>query len=86
MTVIKRFDDALKDTKSLVVAKVKELDDPKKPVVDKAREAILKATAKHDFFNYSQYDFAGLLSEPDNIKENFISYLQSYTEPGLLQE
>lgn len=80
MTVIKRFDDALKDTKSLVVAKVKELDDPKKPVVDKAREAILKATAKHDFFNYSQYDFAGLLSEPDNIKENFISYLQSYSD------
>lgn len=80
MTVIKRFDDALKDTKALVVAKALELDNPEKPVVDKARDAILKATAKHDFYNFSKFDFPGLLAEPDNIRENFISYLQSFSD------
>ena len=43
MTVIKRFDDALKNTKQAVVDKVKELDNLPKPVVGPARDAILCA-------------------------------------------
>ena len=80
MTVIKRFDDALKDTKQAVVDKVKELDNLPKPVVGPARDAILKATAKHDFYNFSKFDFAGLIADSDNIKENFITYLQSFSD------
>lgn len=80
MTVIKRFDDALKDTKALVVAKTIELDNPDKPVVDKAREAILKFVAKHDFYNFSKFDFASLLADPEHIRENFVSYLQSFSD------
>ena len=49
MTVIKRFDDTLKDTKQAVLEKVAELD--KKGTVGFARDAILKQTAKHDFYN-----------------------------------
>ena len=80
MTVIKRFDDALKDTKQAVVDKVKELDNLPKPVVGPARDAILKATAKHDFYNFSKFDFAGLIADSENIKENFIIYLQSFSD------
>lgn len=80
MTVIKRFDDALKDTKQAVVDKVKELDGLAKPVVGPARDAILKATAKHDFYNFSKFDFAGLIADSENIKENFITYLQSFSD------
>lgn len=80
MTVIKRFDDALRDTKALVVAKAIELDNPDRPVVEKAREAILKATAKRDFYNFSRFDFSSLLADPEHIKENFISYLQAFSD------
>ena len=80
MTVIKRFDDALKNTKQAVVDKVKELDNLPKPVVGPARDAILKATAKHDFYNFSKFDFTGLIADSENIKENFITYLQSFSD------
>lgn len=80
MTVIKRFDDALKDTKKAVVEKNNELNTSNKEVNDKTRHAILKNVAKHDFYNTSKFDFAGLIADSDNIKDNFISYLQSYSD------
>ncbi|HOH59265.1 MAG TPA: N-6 DNA methylase, partial [Bacilli bacterium] len=80
MTVIKRFDDALKDTKKDVVNKSNELNNSSKEVNDKTRHAILKNVAKYDFYNTSKFDFAGLIADPDNIKENFVSYLQSFSD------
>ena len=43
MTVIKRFDDALRDTKKAVVEKNNELNSSNKEVNDKTRHAILKS-------------------------------------------
>ena len=80
MTVIKRFDDALKDTKKAVVEKNNELNNSNKEVNDNTRHAILKNVAKHDFYNTSKFDFAGLIADPDNIKENFTSYLQAFSD------
>ena len=80
MTVIKRFDDALKDTKQAVVEKAKELNNSIKEVNDKTRQAILKNVAKHDFYNTSKFDFAGLIADADNIKDNFTSYLQAFSD------
>ena len=80
MTVIKRFDDALKDTKKAVVEKNIELNSSNKEVNDKTRNAILKNVAKHDFYNTSKFDFAGLIADADNIKENFTSYLQAFSD------
>lgn len=80
MTVIKRFDDALKDTKKAVVEKNNELNNSNKEVNDKTRHAILKNVAKHDFYNTSKFDFAGLIAYADNIKENFTSYLQAFSD------
>jgi type I restriction enzyme M protein len=78
MTVIKRFDDALKDTKSEVVATAKQLDERK--VEGLAREAILKQVAKHDFYNTSKFDFPSLLSDSDNVAANFTAYLQGFSD------
>lgn len=78
MTVIKRFDEALEDTKALVVQKAKELND--KGIEGPARTAILKATAKHDFYNESKFDFANLLADPDHIEDNFNTYLQGFSD------
>jgi type I restriction enzyme M protein len=78
MTVIKRFDDALKDTKSEVVALPKQLDD--RGVEGIAREAILKEVAKHDFYNTSKFDFASLMADSDNITANFTAYLQGFSD------
>ena len=80
MTVIKRFDDALRDTKKAVVAKNEELNNSDREVNDKTRHAILKSTAKHDFYNTSKFDFASLAADQDNIKANFTSYLQSFSD------
>lgn len=80
MTVIKRFDDALKDTKKAVVEKNNELNSSNKEVNDKTRHAILKNVAKHDFYNTSKFDFAGLIADADNIKDNFTSYLQAFSD------
>lgn len=80
MTVIKRFDDALKDTKKAVVEKNNELNNSNKEVNDKTRHAILKNVAKHDFYNTSKFDFAGLIADADNIKENFTSYIQAFSD------
>lgn len=78
MTVIKRFDDALKDTKEAVVARAKELDEKK--VEGQARDAILKATAKHDFYNTSKFDFKTLIADPDNVYNNFDTYLKGFSD------
>jgi type I restriction enzyme M protein len=78
MTVIKRFDDALKDTKAEVVATANQLDERK--VEGLAREAILKQVAKHDFYNTSKFDFPSLLSDSDNIAANFTAYLQGFSD------
>ena len=80
MTVIKRFDDALRDTKKDVVNKNNELNNSSKQVNDKTKHAILKNVARHDFYNTSKFDFAGLIADSDNIKENFVSYLQSFSD------
>lgn len=78
MTVIKRFDDSLKDTKAAVLAMVKTLDERK--VEGQAREAILKNTSKCDFYNTSKFDFQSLLSDSENISANFTAYLQGFSD------
>jgi len=78
MTVIKRFNDALKDTKDAVVKMSSELD--QRGVEGAARDAILKKTAKHDFYNTSKFDFETLTADSENIASNFTSYLRSFSD------
>ena len=77
MTVLKRFDDALKPTKDAVVEMAKKLD--KQKVEGEARDGILCKIAQRDFYNTSNFDFARLVADPDNVESNFDAYLQGFS-------
>lgn len=78
MTVLKRFDDALKDTKDAVVKMAEKLDAQKIDGV--AREGILCKTSGYAFYNTSKFDFAKLQADAANIDSNFEDYLKGFSE------
>lgn len=71
MTIIRRFECALKKTKAAVVAKAKA--DPNYPY-----KAMCKI-AGHEFYCTSGYDLAELCNDPDNIAANFKSYINGFS-------
>lgn len=71
MTIIRRFECALSDTKDEVIKKYKE--NSKYP--DKAMCRI----SGYDFFNTSEFSLEELCSDPDNIASNFKSYLDGFS-------
>ena len=77
MTVLKRFDDALKPTKAAVVEMAKKLD--AQHIEGAARDGILCRTSGYDFYNASNYDFAKLIADPDDVEVNFEAYLQGFS-------
>ena len=72
MTVLKRFDDALKPTKDAVVAMAQKLD--AQHIEGAARDGILCRISGYDFYNTSNFDFARLVAEPDDVESNFEAY------------
>ena len=78
MTILKRFDDALANTKDSVVAMAQKLDSQK--VEGEVRDGILTKTSKYAFYNTSKFDFAKLIADPDNIEANFKNYIQGYSD------
>ena len=77
MTVLKRFDDALKPTKAAVVEMARKLD--AQHIEGAARDGILCRISKYDFYNTSNFDFARLIADPDNVDSNFDAYLQGFS-------
>ena len=77
MTVLKRFDDALKPTKQSVLAMKKHLD--AQHANEKLADGVLSKTSGYPFYNTSKYDFEKLLADPDNIAANFENYIQGYS-------
>lgn len=75
LTVLKRFDSVLKDTKDKVLEMAK-----KYPETFAKRDFILKETSGQKFYNTSKYDFKKLLDDPDNIEENFYNYINGYSD------
>lgn len=74
LTVIRRFDCILADTKDAVLEKYESVKNlPMKDV-------FLRKAAGHDFYNTSKYTFERLIADPDNIEENFNKYLQGFSE------
>lgn len=70
MSVLRRFDSLLSDTKEAVVEESLKDVPP----------AILNNISGHRFYNKSRFDFEKLLDDPDNIKANFISYINGFSE------
>lgn len=75
LTVIRRFDCILSDTKEAVLQKyeaVKSL---------KMKDVLLRnAAGGLAFYNTSKYTFEKLLDDPDNIEDNFRDYLNGFSE------
>lgn len=74
MTVFRRFDCILADTKDAVREKYESVKDL--PM----RDILLRKAAKHAFYNTSRYTFEKLLDDPDNIEVNFRTYLEGFSE------
>ncbi len=74
LTVIRRFDCILSDTKDAVLEKYKEVKNlPMKDV-------LLRKASGFEFYNTSKYTFEKLMDDPDNIEANFKDYLNGFSE------
>lgn len=74
MTVIKRFHDTLLSTRDKVLDtydKVKHLE---------VKDGFLQKASGYVFYNISNFTFENLLSDPNNIEENFLAYLHGFSE------
>lgn len=69
MAVLRRFDCLLEGTKQKVLDKAKTTD----------IEPILNSITGYGFSNKSRFKFSTLMNDPDNIKANFVSYIQGYS-------
>ena len=80
LTVIRRFDCILSDTKDAVLQKYEEVKNlPMKDV-------LLRKAAEKDFYNTSKYTFERLMDDPDHIEENFRDYLNEHPEAAKAYE
>ena len=76
MCVVKRFEDTLTPTKQKVLDVNKQLDADGITV----KQGFLEKAAGQKFYNLSPFTFETLLSDPENIRENFESYLNHFSE------
>ena len=76
MCVVKRFEDTLAPTKQKVLDMNKQLDADGITV----KQGFLGKAAGQKFYNLSPFTFETLLSDPENIRENFESYLNHFSE------
>lgn len=74
MTVFRRFDCILAETKDAVLEKYESVKNL--PM----RDILLRIASKHAFYNTSKYTFEKLLDDPDNIEVNFRAYLEGFSE------
>ena len=75
LTVIRRFDCILADTKEAVLEKHNSMAQ-NLPM----REVFLKKASGYEFYNISKYTFETLLDAPDSIEANFRNYLNGFSK------
>ena len=74
LTVIRRFDCILADTKDAVLAKYEQVK------TLPMRDVLLRKASGRPFYNTSSFTFERLLDDPDNIEANFRDYLNGFSE------
>lgn len=74
LTVIRRFDCVLADTKDAVLKQYEAVK--QKPTKD----IFLRNASGKAFYNVSKFTFEKLLDDPDNIEANFRDYLNGFSE------
>src|SRR5690625_4095442 len=75
MAVLRRFDAVLVDTKEDVLEQYEKY----KNLPETSRDEVLNRVSKQRFYNTSQFDFAKLLSDPDNIADNLRDYIYGFS-------
>jgi len=74
LTVIRRFDCILADTKQAVLDKHNSM-----PSDLPMRDNFLKRAAGFEFYNVSKYTFESLLDDANNIETNFRNYINGFS-------
>lgn len=74
LTVIRRFDCILSDTKQAVLNKHNSMA-PDMPM----RDNFLKKASGYEFYNTSKYTFESLLDDANNIEANFRNYINGFS-------
>ena len=74
LTVLRRFDCILADTKDKVVEKYESVKDIA------MKDILLRQASQHDFYNTSKYTFEKLLDDPDNIEINFRDFINGFSQ------
>jgi type I restriction enzyme M protein len=77
MTVLRRFDCVLADTKAKVLAEYERRHDGK--LNDDALDRILNRVAGQRFHNRSPIDFQKLKGDPDHVEKHLVSYLNGFS-------
>lgn len=75
MCVIKRFHDCLLPTHDAVVEANKQYES-----FGELKVGFLKEAAGYQFYNTSQYTFSKLITDPENIEDNFRDYLAGFSD------
>lgn len=76
LAVLRRFDCVLENTKDEVLTNFEKF----KVMNEDSREPILNRVAKQNFHNTSNYTFAKLLSDADNIADNLRDYINGFSK------
>lgn len=75
MCVIKRFHDCLLPTHDAVLEANKQYEN-----FGELKVGFLKEAAGYQFYNTSQYTFSKLITDPENIEDNFRDYLAGFSD------
>jgi type I restriction enzyme M protein len=75
MTVLRRLDCVLADTKAKVLEQSKKLKGQSPGYVHK----MLQKAAGQQFYNTSKYDFAKLKADPDGLAQNLLHYIHGFS-------
>src|SRR5205809_3462774 len=76
MTVLRRFDCVLADTKAAVLRKHEQVRDRYK---GDALDKVLNRAAGQRFHNHSPLTFEKLKGDPDNIEKHLVSYIKGFS-------
>ena len=71
MTIIRRFECALENTKDAVVAQYKKIPD--------YPEKAMYKISKYQFYNTSEYTLSELVNDSEHIAANFKSYINGFS-------
>jgi len=74
LTVIRRFDCILTETKDAVLEKYESVK------MLPMRDVLLRKASGQPFYNTSKFTFERILDDPDNIEANFRDYLNGFSE------